>query len=113
MQTYRDERENAGQLFRDLLDSIFKPQTWCFFLAVCFPLALGKLLWMYGLSAGAEYIFWLASGINLGAVLLLGWRYSFVILLDVFPAVYIFVETWDRSIFGALVTASKLYWLGG
>ncbi|MEZ0390314.1 MAG: histidine kinase [Verrucomicrobium sp.] len=83
-------------------------------LAVCFPLALGKVLWPQGLSAGAEYIFWLASGVNLGAVLLLGWRYAFVILLDALPAVFILGEPWDRSVSGALgncVEALLAWWM--
>jgi integral membrane sensor domain MASE1 len=70
-------------------------------LAVCFPLVLGRVLWPHGLSAGAEFIFWPATGVNVAFVLAWGWRYAPVILLDVFPAVVLLGEPWGKSILGA------------
>lgn len=70
-------------------------------LAVCFPLTLGKMLWNGGLSAGAEYIFWLASGVNVAFLLILGWRYWPVILVGILPAMCLLGEPLGRSVIGA------------
>lgn len=71
-------------------------------LAVCFPLVLGRVLWPQGLSSGAEYIFWLASGVNVGCLLLFGWKYWPAILTGAVVAIFVLGEPVQRSIFGVM-----------
>ena len=54
--------------------------------AVLFVLKFGETLWPDRLPGGAHHIFWLASGVNVAGLLILGLRYWPVILLDAFPA---------------------------
>lgn len=70
--------------------------------AVCFPLVLGRVLWPQGLSSGAEFIFWLASGVNIGCLVLFGWRYWPAILFGLLPAIFLLGEPVGRSVFGVL-----------
>lgn len=81
--------------------------------AVCFPLVLGRVLWPEGLSSGAEYIFWLASGVNIGCLVLFGWRYWPAILCSVVPAIFLLGEPVGRSVFGVLgnVAEALLGWV--
>ena len=83
-------------------------------ISVCFPLALGKWLWPAGLSGGAEYVFWIASGINIAGVLLLGWRHAPAILLGALPAIFLLGEPVERSVLGAAgncIEALLAWWL--
>ncbi len=83
-------------------------------LAVCLPLSLGRLLWPEGLSGGAEFIFWLASGVNVGALLILGWKYWPMILAGVLPAWFIFGQSLEQCLLGAggnCVEALLAYWI--
>ncbi len=70
-------------------------------LAVSLPLALGRLLWPGGLSGGAEFIFWLASGVNVAGLLLLGWRFWPVVYVGVFPAWFFFGQSPAQCFLGA------------
>src|SRR6478752_5586344 len=54
--------------------------------AVLFVLLFGSALWRDGLPANSQNVFWLASGVNVAALLVLGLRYWPVILLNAFPA---------------------------
>lgn len=49
--------------------------------AVLFTLKFGQLVWLEGLPAHSQNAFWLASGVNLAGLLLLGLRWWPVILL--------------------------------
>ncbi|MEO6847293.1 MAG: histidine kinase [Chthoniobacterales bacterium] len=82
--------------------------------AVCFPLVVGKTLWPTGLSAGAEFIFWPATGVNVAFLLLFGWRYWPVILLDIFPVVLFLHGSWPQSVIGAIgncIEALLTWWI--
>jgi integral membrane sensor domain MASE1 len=54
--------------------------------AVLFVLLFGSALWRDGLPANSQNVFWLASGVNLAALLVLGLRYWPIILLNAVPA---------------------------
>ena len=49
------------------------------------PLALAQANWTPGQSPGAAYVFWISSGMNVAGLLILGWRYAPVILLNALP----------------------------
>lgn len=54
--------------------------------AVLFVLKFGLLIWPERLPANSQNIFWLASGVNVAGLLILGLRYWPVLLLNAFPA---------------------------
>lgn len=54
--------------------------------AVLFVLKFGLFLWPERLPANSQNIFWLASGVNVAGLLVLGLRYWPVLLLNAFPA---------------------------
>lgn len=70
--------------------------------AVLFVFGFGRYFWPEGLPAWAHHIFWLASGVNLAGILLLGIRYAPVILLDVVPVCLLFGTPWETSMVGAV-----------
>lgn len=69
--------------------------------AVLFVFGFGRFFWPEGLPGWAHHIFWLASGVNLAGVLILGIRYAPVILLDVVPVCLLFGTPWETSLVGA------------
>jgi hypothetical protein len=71
--------------------------------AVLFVFWYGKFFWPEGLPAWAHHIFWLASGVNLAGVLLLGIRYAPVILLDAIPVCLLLGAAWETSLVGAAI----------
>jgi len=71
--------------------------------AVLFVFAYGKFFWPEGLPAWAHHIFWLASGVNLAGVLVLGIRYAPVILLDAIPVCLLLGAPWETSLVGAAI----------
>ncbi|QYM79143.1 MASE1 domain-containing protein [Horticoccus luteus] len=82
--------------------------------AVSFPLALGRFLWPQGLSAGAEFIFWPASGVNVAGLLILGWRYWPAILCGILPAWLFFDQSLAHSALGAagnIMEALACWWI--
>lgn len=54
--------------------------------AVLFVLKFGETLWPDRLPGGAHHVFWIASGVNVAGLLILGLRYWPVILFDAIPA---------------------------
>ena len=54
--------------------------------AVLFVLKFGEALWPDRLPGGAHHVFWIASGVNVAGLLILGLRYWPVILFDAIPA---------------------------
>jgi len=82
-----------------------------FFLAsatsACLPLALARQFWPHGGNPGAAYAFWIASGVNVAGVLILGWRYAPVLLLDALP-LYFLVDVPPRlALIGSLGDATE------
>lgn len=71
--------------------------------AVLFVFGYGRFFWPEGLPAWAHHIFWLASGVNLAGVLLLGIRYAPVILLDAIPICLLLGAPWETSLVGAVI----------
>lgn len=71
--------------------------------AVLFVFAYGKFFWPEGLPAWAHHIFWLASGVNLAGMLVLGIRYAPVILLDAVPVCLLLGAAWETSLVGATI----------
>ncbi len=71
--------------------------------AVIFVFGYGRFFWPEGLPAWAHHIFWLASGVNLAGVLLLGIRYAPVILLDAIPICLLLGTPWETSLVGAVI----------
>src|SRR5688500_7775107 len=49
------------------------------------PLAATQAHWVAGQPPAAAYIFWIGSGVNVAGLLILGWRYAPVILLNALP----------------------------
>jgi integral membrane sensor domain MASE1/two-component sensor histidine kinase len=58
-------------------------------------------MWPEGLPAHSQNALWLASGVNVAGLLLLGLRYWPVILFDAFPAHWIAREPLDLTILGS------------
>ena len=75
--------------------------------AVLFVLMFGQIMWPQGLPAHSQNVLWVASGINLPALLLLGLRYWPVILLDAFPAHWIAGEPLGLTTLGSLANAME------
>lgn len=73
--------------------------------AVIFTLLFGQLVWPEGLPAHSQNAFWLASGVNLAGLLLLGLRWWPVIVLDAIPAWLLAGEPLDLTILGAFTNA--------
>jgi integral membrane sensor domain MASE1 len=69
--------------------------------AVLFVLIFGQRFWPEGLPAHSQNALWLASGVNVAGLLLLGLRYWPVILLDAFPAHWIAGEPLDLTTLGS------------
>ncbi len=83
-------------------------------LAVSFPLVFGRFFWAGGLSGGAEFLFWPASGVNVAALLLLGRRYWPVIYAGVIPAWFFFGQSASQCFLGAtgnVVEALLAWWI--
>jgi len=72
-----------------------------YFAAVAFGLTMAQQLWPRGLTAGTQFVFWPASGVNLAFLLWLGPRYAPVILLGVLPAIFIMKEPVVFTLLGA------------
>lgn len=49
------------------------------------PLVATQAHWVAGQPPAAAYIFWVGSGVNVAGLLILGWRYAPVILLNALP----------------------------
>ena len=73
--------------------------------ATCFPMLLAKMLWPHGGSADAEYMFWIASGVNAAGLLLLGWKYFPCIALNGLPAHFLVAVPLPVAIFGSCANA--------
>lgn len=75
--------------------------------AVLFVLKFGLFLWPERLPANSQNIFWLASGVNVAGLLVLGLRFWPVLLLNAIPA-WIFVgEPLDLTALGSLTNAME------
>jgi integral membrane sensor domain MASE1 len=68
---------------------------------VLFVIEFGQIFWPERLPANSQHIFWLASGVNVAGLLILGLRYWPVILLDAFPAWLISKEPLEATLVGA------------
>lgn len=73
--------------------------------AVLFVLKFGLLLWPDRLPANSQNIFWLASGVNVAGLLILGLRYWPVLLLNAIPAWLLAGEPLDMCVVGAAANA--------
>jgi integral membrane sensor domain MASE1 len=73
--------------------------------AVLFVLKFGQIVWPEGLPAHSQNAFWLASGVNLAGLLILGLRFWPVIILDAFPAWLIAGESLELTFIGSLTNA--------
>lgn len=73
--------------------------------AVLFVIEFGLYLWPEGLSVNSQNIFWLATGINTGGLLLLGLRYWPVLLLNAFPAWLLGGDPFEMNFLGASTNA--------
>ena len=67
--------------------------------------AFGLWLWPERLPVNSQNIFWLASGVNLAGLLLLGLRYGPLLLLNAFPAWLLIGEPLDLCLLGAAANA--------
>jgi len=75
--------------------------------AVLSVLKFGQIMWPQGLPAHSQNVFWLASGVNCAALLLLGLRYWPVILLDAFPAHWWAGEPLDLTLLASFANAME------
>ncbi len=75
--------------------------------AVLFVLMFGQVMWPQGLPAHSQNVLWLASGVNLAGLLLLGRGYWPVILLDAFPAHWIAGEPLDLTLLASFCNAME------
>lgn len=88
--------------------------------AVLFVLKFGQIVWPEGLPSHSQNAFWLASGVNLAGLLILGLRFWPVIIFDAFPAHWFAGESLELTLIGsftnaveALLAAWLLVKLGG
>lgn len=73
--------------------------------AVLFVLKFGFWLWPERLPANSQNVFWLASGVNLAGLLILGLRYWPILLLNAFPAWWLAGEPLDLTALGSAANA--------
>jgi integral membrane sensor domain MASE1 len=73
--------------------------------AVLFVLKFGQIVWPEGLPAHSQNAFWLASGVNLAGLLILGLRFWPIIILDAFPAWLIAGESLELTLIGSTTNA--------
>jgi len=73
--------------------------------AVLFVLKFGQIVWPEGLPAHSQNAFWIASGVNVAGLLLLGLGYWPVIILNAFPAWWLAGEPLDLTLPGSLTNA--------
>ena len=73
--------------------------------AVLFVLMFGQIMWPEGLPAHSQNVLWLASGVNVAGLLLLGLRYWPVLLLNAFPAHWIAGEPLDFTLLASFCNA--------
>lgn len=88
--------------------------------AVLFVFGYGRFFWPEGLPGWAHHIFWLANGVNVAGLLILGMRYWPVIVLDAVPAWLWMGQALDGALLGAganaveaLLAVGMIRWLGG
>ncbi len=74
-------------------------------LAILFVLKFGLYLWPERLPANSQNLFWLASGVNVAGLLLLGLRYWPVLLLNAFPAWLLAGEPFEMCVIGSVANA--------
>jgi integral membrane sensor domain MASE1 len=75
----------------------------------CLPLALAGQLWPHGGNPGAAYMFWVASGVNVAGVLILGWRYAPVLLLDALPFYFLLDVPPELAVMGSLADTTEAF----
>ena len=75
--------------------------------AVLFVIKFGVWLWPEGLPSNSQNVFWLASGVNVAGLLLLGLGYWPVILLDAFPAWLLAGQPLDLTLLGSFTNAME------
>lgn len=73
--------------------------------AVLFVLKFGLFLWPDRLPANSQNLFWLASGVNVAGLILLGLGYWPVLLLNAFPAAFLVGEPLDLTLLGSATNA--------
>ncbi len=69
--------------------------------AVLLTIQFGLLLWPERLPVNSQNIFWLASGVNVAGLLILGLRYWPVLLLNAFPVWLLGIEPLEISLPGS------------
>lgn len=77
--------------------------------AVLFVLKFGLLIWPERLPVNSQNIFWLASGVNVAGLLLLGLRYWPVLLLNAFPAWLLLGEPLEMCALGSATNAAEAF----
>ncbi|HWL54398.1 MAG TPA: histidine kinase [Chthoniobacteraceae bacterium] len=73
--------------------------------AILFTSLFGLHLWPERLPVNSQNVFWLASGVNVGGLLLLGLRYWPVLLLNAFPIAWVVGEPLEFCLLGACANA--------
>lgn len=77
--------------------------------AVLFVLKFGQIVWPEGLPSHSQNAFWLASGVNLAGLLILGLRFWPVIILDAFPAHWLAGESLELTLIGSFANALEAF----
>ncbi len=75
--------------------------------AMLFAFFFGLYLWPERLAVNSQNVFWLASGVNVGGLLLLGLRYWPILLLNALPAALLVGEPIEFCILGASANAAE------
>lgn len=74
-------------------------------LAVLGVFKFGLFMWPDGLPGASHHVFWLASGVNVSGLLLLGARYWPVLVINAIPVWWMIGAPFDLSVIGALSNA--------